>query len=1026
MTLRSVSFTAMPTPTGSAAVAKFPRSPAAQSPCSERAESGYTGDRAAHKKHGTGVQVWADGCRYEGEFVDDLKHDFGVFTWANGEEYRGEFFKDYRHGKGTYSWPGGTQFTGKFYLNRKEGYGTLQLADRTTFQGLYRADERFGPGVMRYPDGRQDVGLWHRELLVKLCTHLPGAFTLRDYPEHCWGLGEEREEREEATAPAEQDKDPFYYRYKQLLQEHDDFVLPPGIAMYSTDADHLPQPHSLRTQLDSRFSGGEERGSGGSGQAEQQGLPKTGSCTLMARIQAHIHKHSQGAEGLGWDVGSVLSADRSVFGPPGPLELQAQQLIEDARQGNYQSIYRSLRDGLVHPDLSDASGNSTLMTAAVHGHNDVINILLDNGADVDKLNDEGMSVLSACHVLYYTPQSFHGKMAKGTQGTAQSVTKAEEMAEPAPSERQTGGTQRRSILVRDGRVKLGNVMWQDSLPLAEEDSESEEKEWLKAGGLVGEQGQEQEQEQEERDREEFDSARSMHSYTVEASERALQSTGEALSHNTQLRPSSSQETVHRIAQLKAEHRRRWATIQLLLCRGADPNASQVPMPVLFLAIQAKDTKAVRHLLECKARTDMALPKKQKGLYPLHMAAGLSGKEGVRITELLLSTLADPDVRAQDAEEIYKPDKKASKEPPPGFSLKSSSPSGPPPQYYQAPASLPEEGGRTPLHVACMRDSDYQNARDVVALLLKHKANPNTLWSGHSPLSLAVASGNDLAIEELLAGGADPNLPLSSRVGSVLCAAVNITYDGKRSSQQKITLLERLVSAGANILMPITLGDECRTAVGTAVDYGYYVFSQDWRIAHTPYHALTSREREVYNSRRNMLNLMGGLLRSTAVHKERERLEKEKQQGIHSRSPSAKFVYTGAGASALLPEHSNSIQGQTRTRAPLIRRPLFGYCYLCGRSVGVHLVPCSRCREVYYCSKSCKLKGWNGWHKEECIHVGGKTGTTHAKGNEQRREEEMTGTTQAKGNEQRREEGKAQGGRCAEIEAAEISENYSFN
>lgn len=147
---------------------------------------------------------------------------------------------------------------------------------------------------MRYPDGRQDVGLWHRELLVKLCTHLPGAFTLRDYPEHCWGLGEEREEREEATAPAEQDKDPFYYRYKQLLQEHDDFVLPPGIAMYSTDADHLPQPHSLRTQLDSRFSGGEEKGSGGSGQADQQGLPKTGSCTLMARIQAHIHKHRWG------------------------------------------------------------------------------------------------------------------------------------------------------------------------------------------------------------------------------------------------------------------------------------------------------------------------------------------------------------------------------------------------------------------------------------------------------------------------------------------------------------------------------------------------------------------------------------------------------------------------------------------------------------------------------------------------------------------------------------------------------------
>lgn len=37
----------------------------------------------------------------------------------------------------------------------------------------------------------------------------------------------------------------------------------------------------------------------------------------------------------------------------------------------------------------------------------------------------------------------------------------------------------------------------------------------------------------------------------------------------------------------------------------------------------------------------------------------------------------------------------------------------------------------------------QCARDIVRLLLSHRANPNVLWSGHSPLSLAIASGNDL-------------------------------------------------------------------------------------------------------------------------------------------------------------------------------------------------------------------------------------------------------------------------------------------
>lgn len=37
----------------------------------------------------------------------------------------------------------------------------------------------------------------------------------------------------------------------------------------------------------------------------------------------------------------------------------------------------------------------------------------------------------------------------------------------------------------------------------------------------------------------------------------------------------------------------------------------------------------------------------------------------------------------------------------------------------------------------------QNARKVVALLLSHRSSTHLLWSAHSPLSLAIASGNDL-------------------------------------------------------------------------------------------------------------------------------------------------------------------------------------------------------------------------------------------------------------------------------------------
>lgn len=45
-----------------------------------------------------------------------------------------------------------------------------------------------------------------------------------------------------------------------------------------------------------------------------------------------------------------------------------------------------------------------------------------------------------------------------------------------------------------------------------------------------------------------------------------------------------------------------------------------------------------------------------------------------------------------------------------------------------------------------------------------------------------------AVDELLAAGADPNLPLTRRVGSVLCTLANISYDRGPEPRNQINLV----------------------------------------------------------------------------------------------------------------------------------------------------------------------------------------------------------------------------------------------
>ncbi|XP_061884567.1 ankyrin repeat and MYND domain-containing protein 1-like isoform X2 [Entelurus aequoreus] len=937
------------------------------------------------RRRGFDVEEDVHGATYEGDFVSGLKHGKGRYTWRSGEFYEGSFYKDYRHGDGVYSWPSGHTFTGKFYLNWREGYGQQLFPDGATFKGLYHADQRFGPGVLSEPSGRQDVGFWYGKHLIQLCHSVQDSFSLKKMT----GYADYLAQTSASCYQSQPNKDALLY--------DGDTILPSGIEYYSTDGDNLPFPPEKRREFDQHFYGQLWEPSDDPCQGyTRDPLP---SLPMKTRMMAHIHRHRRLAGNLDWDIAAVLSLKRDSFGPNGPLEVTSELLIQQAAKGERQSVLKLLLDGLVHPDVADSQGHTALIGATVNCHNEVIDLLLDMGADIDKLNDEGVSALSVCHVLYYPFESLHtfaglpakaqglmplckkkpqiGPLDLSTDspgsnnrpwtcdtiqlnqnhlsdqttddvsggvrfhpsgfselstdgGTGQgrnrkavcnvanytelevktrsedaelgeggnmiltNLNGAEELEEDEENQEKKALLSKRSIQVLDGHVLLGSVEWQEYLSVKQNTDKN----------LTGPQS--------------FASSCSMNSYNIEVTEEVLQGAAEALSHTGCSQHSDTPETVRRMAAMK--HRARLSTLNLLLDRGADPNTSSVPLPVLFVAIMAGDTQTVKKLLLCTARTDVSLPPERKGLYPLHVAAALPGPEGPKITELLLHALSDPDARAGDHDEMYQPDKvsRMAKLP-----LRTS----------EKPRLL--EGGRTALHMACQRDTDHCNASKVVFLLVSHRARTDLLWSGHSPLSLAISSGNDMAVEELLKGGADPNLPLGCGVGSALCALSNFNYclDGKRAK-----LLDMLEKAGADMLMPVQVGD----TIGNVVDYAHDSFSQDVRIADTPFHALNVEERETFQARCKLLSRMGDLLRQAAVQKER---------GIFSNDA----------------ESNNQSPLSTAVNQ---RTPLLKFCYHCGRSVAVKLTACTRCHEVVYCSTTCKVKAWDKRHKEECLPESG--------------------------------------------------------
>ena len=144
----------------------------------------YHGERDEDgNKHGRGVQLWANGTKYygywinnkvnkkgklihkegdvyEGEWVDFKAEGYGTYTTLNGTKYEGYWLADKQHGKGMEEWPEGNMYIGEYSQGVKNGKGKFIWNDGAIYQGDFVNKTIEGKGIYIWPDKKEYNGDW--------------------------------------------------------------------------------------------------------------------------------------------------------------------------------------------------------------------------------------------------------------------------------------------------------------------------------------------------------------------------------------------------------------------------------------------------------------------------------------------------------------------------------------------------------------------------------------------------------------------------------------------------------------------------------------------------------------------------------------------------------------------------------------------------------------------------------------------------------------------------------------------------
>ena len=140
----------------------------------------YEGEWSDDEPNGHGVQIWCDGLRYVGDFVNGCYEGKGVMDKPDGTHYEGDFYDCEFHGHGTCTYPSGIRYEGDFERGRPIGHGTVYFTDGTRLEGVFSrnvefehgadCDEVFGEGYHIDSEGNKQARFWVLYRYITDCT----------------------------------------------------------------------------------------------------------------------------------------------------------------------------------------------------------------------------------------------------------------------------------------------------------------------------------------------------------------------------------------------------------------------------------------------------------------------------------------------------------------------------------------------------------------------------------------------------------------------------------------------------------------------------------------------------------------------------------------------------------------------------------------------------------------------------------------------------------------------------------------